>query len=130
MAMMVVTVAVALLALSFSITSHDLREQGDGTELKEGATRLLNTMENDVSVWWEGMLVWTSMQARAATPYPLPDALKGYCLELIDIGDGSSSVTIEDITLPSDSPMVLKHACNVVRTDGSIGPGLIVLEVW
>jgi len=132
LAMMVVTVAVALLALSFSLTAHDLKGETDATDLKGCTASLLKQFREDVSLWRDDALVWTSLESRVATPYQSPNGSHAYSIQVIDLGWDVQIIigSTDRLALGEGSRVVEEHAWNVIRQDGTIGPGLIVLEVW
>ena len=131
LAMMVVTVAVALLALSFSLTAHDLRTKGDVTSLAGGIDDLLHRFKDDRSIWRDGSLAWASLQVREGRPYSCPNGTNGYSIMVLDIENDETTIISSSLRPMDGSTRVAdEHAWNIIRSDGTVGPGLIVLEVW
>ena len=131
LAMMVVTVAVALLALSFSLTAHDLKDAKATTSLGQASSDLLHRFQEDRSIWRDGCLVWSSLGMRAEGPYQSPNGTQGYTILIMDL-ENDDRVTIGS-AVPQGTMgarAVDEHAWNLLRPDGTIGPGLIILEVW
>lgn len=131
LAMMVVTVAVALLALSFSLTAHDLREAEDVTSLEQAAADIMHQFREDRSIWRDGALVWASLEVRAAEPYQILNGTQGYTILIMDLEYEGLKMTIGPSgTQGAGARAVEQHAWNLLRPDGTVGPGLIILEVW
>jgi hypothetical protein len=133
LAMMVVTVAVALLALAFTFTAHDLKDAGESTGLEKCGQILLRDLQEDHSIWRDSRLAWTSLDVRVAAPYDIPDGAHGYAIEvhLIDTDVEAKCIEVPGSAVNLDgSRIVIKHACSLVMADGNIAPGLIIMEVW
>lgn len=132
LALMVVTIAVMLLSISFSLAAYDAR-QGKVTDgLERAGQELTDLFCNDVSIWRDGMLSWTSLQVRSAHPYDVPLGLSGYDLRVMALserGDVECNISQGYCTAGSDSALS-KLAEQLVMPDGSIMAGKVLIKVW
>lgn len=130
LAMMVVTVAVALLALSFSLTAHDLKGEEGSTSLGQGAADLLHQFREDRSIWRDGSLVWSSLEGRSHDPYANPNGTHGYSILIMDMENERKIFIGPSDNGTTGTRAIDEHAWNLHRADGTTGPGIIILEVW
>jgi hypothetical protein len=132
LALMVVTIAVMLLSISFSLTAYDARQSKVTDELERAGLELKDIFENDVSIWRDGMLSWTSLQVRSARPYDVPKGLSGYDVQVIALserGDIECNIGQGSYVSGNDSALS-KLAGRLVMPDGSILAGKVLIKVW
>jgi hypothetical protein len=132
LALMVVTIAVMLLSISFSLTAYDARQSNVTDELERAGQELKDIFYNDVSIWRDGMLSWTSLQVRSARPYDLPQGLSGYDVQVIALserGDLECNIGQGHYASGNDSALS-KLAEQMVMSDGSIRAGKVLIKVW
>lgn len=133
MALMVVTVAVMLLSLSFSLTAHDLNGSSERTVMKGRATSLAEEILNDIALWRSGCLVWSGLSLRSECPYAIPEGLNGYSIEVLRIDRGCEPFLFTNHSMDrdaDDTTCVIKHALDVISDDGAVRPALLIIEVW
>lgn len=132
LALMVVTIAVMLLSISFSLAAYDARQGKVTDDLGRAGQEITDIFNNDISIWRDGMLSWASLQVRTSQPYDVPQGLSGYDITVISLSERSGmECSISRGPCAAENVSALsKMARQLVMPDGSVLAGKVMIKVW
>jgi len=130
LALMVVTLAVVLLSASLSFTGIGLLEKGGEASSSALCDDVWVTVSEDEMIWDGDIVVLTSYEMRATSPYAVSDGLFGYEITLTDMtGNGSAVQIIGGVEVEGADVHAERHPV-LLRTDSGMRPGMIEVRVW
>jgi hypothetical protein len=132
LALMVVTVAIVLLSISFSLAAYDAVQEGSSSQLDAGCEEMRKAFEEDMSSWRDCKLSWSSLGYRQSDPYEVAEGIKGYEIEVVDISsEARDGIAIGSGTMRDANATASVHlACSIITTGGEVHAGLVVITVW
>lgn len=132
MTLMVVTLAVILLSVAFSLTSLEVLRDNDKTSLSVRCIEVWRCMIDDEMLWNGDAIVLSSFDSRALDPYAHPEGIFGYDIYLIDVDQDNRSFTrmFNGFEVEGAEVFVDEHPVLVMNELGELHAGLIEIRVW